>query len=461
MPKNPTPKVVSKKHLARVERERILRRYMIIALVAVLVIVFGLIAFGIIDNAIIQPNRAVAQVGEKTISLTEWQSRVTFERYLKLTNLDQYYQYYQQFIQTFNNDFGYYNQMQQIKLELDSKITFASGILDKMIEEAILEQEAAKRGITVTDAELDAYIQEQFGYFATGTKTPTATIDFKATPTLYPDILTEIAPTATATLAATLTPTATTAPTETPQPTATEIPATPTAEGPTPIPLPTATATSTSTPYTLEGFQGQYDLFLQRIKEYGANVPDSTIRQYFRAFLLRDKLLSAIQAEIPLDSEHTYARHILVQDEELAKTIYSRLQAGEDWVTVAADVVTLDPNNNRMEDLGWFPRGIMAKEFEQAAFAAKVGEITSPVKTDFGWHVIQVLGREVRPVAKEYYSSLAQVQLNLLIEDAKAALQPVKFDDVWQANVPDKPAAPVEIPTIPTTAPAATPTPAE
>lgn len=84
------------------------------------------------------------------------------------------------------------------------------------------------------------------------------------------------------------------------------------------------------------------------------------------------------------------ARHILVEEEETAKEVIAKLEAGEDFAKLAGEYSTEPGAGERGGDLGYFQKGKMVKEFEDAAFALEIGEISEPVKTDFGYHVILV-----------------------------------------------------------------------
>lgn len=79
--------------------------------------------------------------------------------------------------------------------------------------------------------------------------------------------------------------------------------------------------------------------------------------------------------------------HILNKQSVILE-VQKKLQAGEDFQKLAMQHSTC-PSKRRGGDLGVFGRGRMVKEFEQAAFALKVGEISQPIKTQFGWHLIK------------------------------------------------------------------------
>jgi peptidyl-prolyl cis-trans isomerase C len=93
-----------------------------------------------------------------------------------------------------------------------------------------------------------------------------------------------------------------------------------------------------------------------------------------------------------------HARHILVGDEATAKKIIAQLQKGADFAALSKQY-SKDPGASAQGgDLGWFKKSDMVPEFADAAFALKDNQITPvPVKTQFGWHVIQTLGHRTAP----------------------------------------------------------------
>ncbi len=95
--------------------------------------------------------------------------------------------------------------------------------------------------------------------------------------------------------------------------------------------------------------------------------------------------------------EEVHARHILVKTEDEAKEVIKELDAGKDFAAVAKEKST-DPNKSDGGDLGYFQRGRMVKEFDDAAFSMPVGTYSkTPVKTDFGYHVIKVEDKRDAP----------------------------------------------------------------
>ncbi len=94
--------------------------------------------------------------------------------------------------------------------------------------------------------------------------------------------------------------------------------------------------------------------------------------------------------------QEIHARHILVATEDEAKKVKQRLENGEDFATVAKEV-SKDAGAEG-GDLGFFTRGQMLKPFEDAAFALEVGQISDPVQTQFGWHIIKVEEKRDQPL---------------------------------------------------------------
>jgi peptidyl-prolyl cis-trans isomerase C len=92
------------------------------------------------------------------------------------------------------------------------------------------------------------------------------------------------------------------------------------------------------------------------------------------------------------------ARHILVEKEDEANAIVARLKAGEDFAKIAADV-SKDPGSGKEGgDLGYFTKDRMVPEFAEAAFKLKPGEISAPVKSQFGWHIIKLEDLRTKPL---------------------------------------------------------------
>jgi peptidyl-prolyl cis-trans isomerase C len=114
------------------------------------------------------------------------------------------------------------------------------------------------------------------------------------------------------------------------------------------------------------------------------SVSDEDLRTYFDEHKK--------EFEIP---EQVNASHILVKTEEEAREIKKQLDGGADFAELAKQKSLDTTNKNNGGNLGFFLRGAMVPAFEEAAFKLKPGQISDPVKTSFGYHIIKIL--EVRP----------------------------------------------------------------
>jgi len=133
------------------------------------------------------------------------------------------------------------------------------------------------------------------------------------------------------------------------------------------------------------------------------NLTEEEYREKVRANLVAQRVQMQLPGEVPETLEHVHARHILVATQEEAEAILAQLRGGADFGTLAQtyslDVSTRDTGG----DLGFFPRGLLlAPELEEAAFALAPGQISEVVHSDLlGYHVVQVLEREERPVGEQ------------------------------------------------------------
>ena len=416
----PKSKVHSKKHVARLERERRqvrLIKFIAIGAVAAVILV---LAYGYLDINYLRPRQPVAEVNGEKVTTKEFQARVVMQRNQLLTQYMQFLQYQQSF------GFDMNAQLEQIQASLDVPTSVGQQVLDALINEVLIRQETERRGIGLAEVEVETYAREQFGFFPDGTPIPTAT-PTEATIS-YPTLSAEQLALVTATPVPTEGPTVTPLPTATLDPainaTATSTPA------PTPLPSPTAT------PYTLEGYQGRYDETLQAYMDMG--LTENQYRRLFETELLRIKLFDALTADLPAEEEQVWARHILVEDEEAAKAVIERLNNGEDFGALAIELSEDTGSGAQGGDLGWFGKGQMVPAFEIAAFSLEDGEISEPVESNFGWHIIQKLGQITLPLSSSAYQQLRQTVFDEFLANLREESD-VVIHDQWIENVPTSP----------------------
>ncbi|MCG7337514.1 peptidylprolyl isomerase [Sporosarcina sp. ACRSM] len=120
-----------------------------------------------------------------------------------------------------------------------------------------------------------------------------------------------------------------------------------------------------------------------------------------------------IKAGLANAKKEIHARHILVEDEKTAKEVRKKLEEGGDFEKLAKEYSTEPAAQDTGGDLGWFGTGRMVPEFEKAAFALKKGEISEPVKSSFGYHVIELLDTREAEVEATDEELKATVEDNL------------------------------------------------
>jgi hypothetical protein len=262
----------------------------------------------------------------------------------------------------------------------------------------MIRQEANRRGITVSEAEVSKAFEEAFGFYPEGTPTPTSTREPIPSATLSGLQMTLVPPTVTPVITETATPTATSEPTV----------------APTEVLTPTATAIPSPTPteYTQEGYQSLYQETVDNFQaEY--DISEADLRYVIESQLYREKVMDAVlaDADIPREEEQVWARHILVEELETAHEVEAKLQAGEHWVELAAEYSTDTSSIDNGGDLGWFGADQMVPEFELATFALnEIGQISDPIQTQFGYHIIQLLGRRSQPLTESQYQQERQTE---------------------------------------------------
>ncbi|MFG1347054.1 peptidylprolyl isomerase [Xanthobacter autotrophicus DSM 431] len=164
---------------------------------------------------------------------------------------------------------------------------------------------------------------------------------------------------------------------------------------------------------------------------------------------LKRKTYDEFVKSSPAEAE-VHARHILVEDEAKAKEIAKKAKAGEDFAKLAKENSKDSAEDGG--DLGYFTKEQMVPEFAEAAFKLEKGQVSDPVKTQFGWHVIKVEDKRTKPVPT-YDQVESQVEQYLVRKAQADMVTKLRAD----AKV-EKTAAPAAAPAQPVApAPAADP----
>jgi parvulin-like peptidyl-prolyl isomerase len=442
---------ITKKEERLRKREREQHRTLYIGVGIAIGLSVLLMILGIVWEFAVRPNRTVASVGDDRIVARDFWQRTRLEQN-QLQNALLFYQLQEQ---QFGGQGFFTQQINQLSATLASPFALGQQTLDQMIEERIIAQEAAARGVTVSDAEIDEALREEVANSVGAVLAPAATATAEAGAAATAEA-TAWTPVPTPTVAATATVTAT----------ATAIP--------TPEPLPTPRVL-TDTGYT-EGL----DLLASNIRDAsGMSLED--YRAVVAARLLREKLAAEIAASDVVETEEQVrARHILLSEitptpaptavpegqptpeptptatplpegaptptptpaprtrEEaiaLAEELRTRIEGGEDFAALAAEYSSDLSNAAEGGDLGWFGRGAMVAPFEEAAFALPVGQVSEPISTSFGIHLIQVDERDAERPKDEGTLEQERAQAFDQWLQERVAATPVERNDV-EGNLP-------------------------
>jgi len=409
--------VLHKKHIARLQRENQQSRIILYAFIGIVTAVILLLGYGFLDINYLQLQKPVAKVGSVEILVNQFEPRVRMQRQQLLAQYNQYSQYGQLFgmdVQT---------QLAQIQAQLDSPTTIGQSVLDQMINEQLIRLEAQKRGITVSDAELVESKQSSFEYYPNGTPT--------SAPTATELVMPEVPAAAFEVVTITPIPSATATPEVTPTSAATLAPEATATAGP------TSTAEPTATPYTQTGFESKFNESKDSFAKLGLKEKDYL--SFFDIQILQTKLQDAITADVPHTETQVWARHILVSDEATALNIIEKLKSGEDFAALAQEFST-DGSASTGGDLGWFGPGAMVPEFETAAFALeKPGDYTlTPVKSEFGFHIIQLIAKQDRPLTGDQYDAAKSKAFTDWLTAAREEYGVETFD-IWMEHIPADP----------------------
>lgn len=360
---------------------------------------------------------------------------------------------------------------QQAQIELDNiwgSTSVDNATLSRMVDDRVIVESLDTLGLSISDEQVDDFIAEQFAGLDAPVFSPTPT------QTLIP----ERAEWATQTAIATITlgtPEALSGSPEalsgtpvadagTPQPVVAESTpesvASPIGDG-SPIPM-ASPLVGTPEPSPTIGIAdaratsaANFELYRDEILDLSHMSNSDYRRLIAEPTLARQMVNNHFLQELGQSAEQVHARHILVGTRELADSLYAQLQGDPDLFASLAQEASVDtstaPNGG---DLGWFPRGIMVRQFEDVAFALSPGDISEPVQTQFGWHIIQVLDHASdRALTDDQIQQASQANAERWLEEQYTAL------DVDSSVVPTPTQAieqfvpPADAPPLPTTAP--------
>ena len=351
----------------------------------------------VVNELFLAPNRPVAIVNDEEISLKDWQDRVRFERAQRIILLENQ-------LDAFAGNVGIVQQFAgQTISELFQTEQLGQAALNQMIDEVVIRQAAEARGITVTDADVDAEIGATFNFFDGGLPTPfpTATATVPPTPSITPlptAVITDVVPT------------------NTPSPTATL--------------LPTNTPAPTATPVSSEAFQEEFSTFMDQFEELG--VSEEQYREIVRTQIYRERLLEALFVEDELSDQAEKASFYVMQfGTEAEANEAQALVAESDYLSVWNEIRSIvpDPESGSTAaatEVLWQTQDAVATnvgaEVADAAFSLSIGEtsdiISRTVAADTTqYYLIQVTGREERPLSSSELQTLELENLATFIDE--------------------------------------------
>ena len=407
----------SRKEAAMTKRERERARTLTIIVGVVVGIAVLVLAIGLLYQTVFVPNSTVATVNGERISTNDLWKLTRFNQFQNLNQLQSLLQYQEQIDPGGAQGF-FTAQIQQLRSNLINSEGLTNQVLEQKIEETLIGQLAAQNNVTASDAEIQAELESviaaQQGFVTAPEATATAEALAIATPTPSPTP----SPTPTSTVASTLT-----------------------------VPTLALQPTPTVQVQTESEFNAGLEQLLANVSQ-GANISQEEARKLYvgliTSSILREKLTEQLGDQMPTSGEQVRARHILISvaadasEEDSAAalskaiSITQRLRDGEDFAALATQYSDDTGSAQQGGDLGFFPRGQMVAEFEEVAFSQPIGEVSDPVKSQFGYHIIEVL--EKQPGNPDFTAWL---------QEQKAAAEIVR--SLTSARLPNLPAIPTQL----------------
>lgn len=348
----------SRRQQSKWQREQHQQHRLYIAIGVLLVVIGAIFAGGIVYDNVVRANEVVAQIGPDSVTAAQLLGQV------------------RPAARTLDAQAKQYGGGTQIAQYVDQqKRSLPDQTLNDIIDQHVIQQEASRRSLSVSPAELDEKERQTVADFQAAAN-PVPTPEAVSTPEAadMPGSAATSDTAAGATPAAAATPSAATTPTVVP---------------------------------TLE--TSAYATALQDLLDKNS-LTEAELRTRLEQSMLREKLVTAIgQEQVPDTQEQVHARHILVATQDQAMDVLMQLQTGADFATLAQQV-SIDPGSkDKGGDLGWFGRGVMDKPFEDGAFALQPGQLSDVIQGANGYHIIQVLERDAaRPQAADQLTSARQ-----------------------------------------------------
>ncbi|MEA3308319.1 MAG: SurA N-terminal domain-containing protein [Chloroflexota bacterium] len=346
-------------------------------------LLLGVLAYGLLAEYLIKPQQAVATIGEGKITVDEYQDRVRYERIMLRSQIAQYQNYLSQIDASDPTMQSIVQQLQSQQAQMEQQLTpalaplFGGNVLDKMVEEQLIRQAAAKQGIEASAEDVELQIEQMMGYDREATQEITSTEEL----------------------------------------------------------------TDTAKPMTAAEYHENYTAFVANFlgtsglseESFRQLLAINILKPQVVEGLAQDMVTVAEQTKINYISTKIGAEAAVLEGRLSA--------GETDIAALTEELNGNENPDNGGGSLPWYPLGyieqFLGAEVESAAFDTPVGEISAPVQgQDESYYIIYVEDREERPLSE---TLLQQEQLNSYNEwlTSEISAQVEKLD--WQEVTPDQP----------------------
>lgn len=478
-----------KEYKSKAERERLAQRRVIMVIGTVVAIAAVIVIAALVYDNVVIPRDELVTVNDDEISVDEFRGRVQYARFQLAEQLRSTYNELRvrgveedvaqnQVLSIYGpqQDASGATQPGVLNLLLDNN-TLGEQVLQQIERERVIEQKAKEFGIEVDDTAIDEEVNNMVAAYTGRSLTETPTVTPTSEPSITPSPFVTVTPS--------LTPTETSIPTDTPIPTVegcteescatvTLFP-TATLGDPllavtfTPTPSPTFTQIAQSEAVsTVQAFRSNY--FETGDEE--TKLDEDAIRDLFYYSALQTALRDYVTSTqflpgeenangeplenvyyVPEQDTYVKIRHILIQFPEgetvsetdtesvyyqEAQQVLEALQNEQDFAALAL-IHSDDPGSQQNGGFyDWAPSSNYVEGFKEATEDTPIGEFVGPVYSEFGFHIIQVLDREVRDVSEAQLEQRRNEQFNLWL-DGESTLARIQRREDWQEFIPDEP----------------------
>jgi len=399
---------------SRAEQEEEVQALVIRGVIITVGILIAVLAIAFVNEQVIVPNQVVATVNGENITVGQFREAVRFERNRIGLQISQ--------IQNSGLDINQLAQQEPYSTwinELNVPDQLGLRVINDMVEDVLIRQEADQRNITLDEETVEEEINQFFGYDPTEVALigvePTATDVPTETPTPFVSPTPSPTPTVTPTLG----------PDETEEPTE-----------PTITPQPTLVEPTLSADEVVENFNENREAYREAFTRAG--IGGGAVDSFFERRALETLLAEDIFGE-EASLLYVDVRHILVDTEETALEVLDALETGESFADLARAVSTDPGSGSRGGELGESYVGNYVPEFREAIENAEIGAIVGPVESEFGFHIIQVRSKEERTgdEIEGQLESAKQQEFSSYVEDLRENNEAnIEIFDNWIDYVP-------------------------